>query len=314
MHGGTRVDLLACMEAFVCVAEAQSFSGAARQMRVAPSVVTTRIQQFEGYLGRALFHRSTRAVRLSEEGKTYLQACQDILSRTRSLPLLLDYDKDVVRGVLRIRVLPSLAAGYFPAILSELRSLYPNLALEVEVDDRLADPVQDGLDVVLQIFPAVSEALIERKLFPHRGVFVASRNYLRQRAPLATPDDLAQSDFACYSYYPWGDHWPLTRAGAKHVVHLSPVLRTNSVQLLRDFVCLGAGVSYLPTMLVANDIMEARLERVLDEYTAPLLWLRAVYPASHRNSAKVQIFVDYLARYFSAEPQWDSLLRGREEH
>jgi len=306
------MNLLDCMEAFVCVAETQSFSSAARQMRVAPSVITTRVQQFEAHLGRALFHRSTKAVRLSEEGKTYLQVCQDILARTRSLPVLLDYDRDVVRGALRVRVLPSLAVGYFPNILSELRSLYPKLILEIEVDDRLGDPVRDGLDVVLQIFPAVSDSLIEKKLFPHRGVFVASRDYLRKHGPINTIDDLEKQDFACYSYYPWGDQWPLTRAGTRHIARLSPILRTNSVQLLRDFASLGAGVSYLPTMLVTADIMASRLQMVLEEYSAPLLWLRAVYPASHRNSAKVQIFIEHLMRHFSSEPQWDALLQSRK--
>jgi DNA-binding transcriptional LysR family regulator len=91
-------------------------------------------------------------------------------------------------------------------------------------------------------------------------------------------------------------------------IALTPVLKTNGVHLLLDFARQGGGVVYLPTMVAAPDLLERRLERVLSDYAAPPLWLSAVYPASHRATSKVKVFVDFLRTRYAREPQWDKAL------
>jgi DNA-binding transcriptional LysR family regulator len=302
------VDLILSIEAFVRVAETQSFANASRQIGVAKSVVTTRVKQLEEHLGVALFHRSTRAVKLSESGEIYYRDCSDLLQKVQDLSLRSQGEKSALKGTLRIHVLPGFALGHFSKALTDFRSAYPTIDFEVMVNDRVVDPVKEGLDLVLQIFPPASNSLIERRLFPVRGLFCAAPDYLAGESELETPLDLLRHDFACYSYYPWGDKWPLIKGAERFQISLSPVLKTNSVHLLLDFARAGAGVAYLPTMVAAPDLLERRLARVLPEYSAPPLWLSAVYPASHRSTAKVKLFLDFLRTRFPNEPQWDQAL------
>ena len=305
------MDLLQGIEAFVRVAETESFANAARRLGVAKSVITTRIKQLEEHLGVALFHRSTRAVRLSDSGRSYYRECSDLLVRVQELTAKSQQDAAALSGMLRIHVLPGFALGHFSRALVEFRQSYPKIEFEITVNDGVVDPVQKGLDLVLQIFPPASNSLIERKLFPVRGLFCASPEYVRQEPVIETPLDLVRHDFARYWYYPWGDNWPLMKQeNERFEISLSPVLRTNSVHLLLEFARAGAGVVYLPAMVAAPDLLEGKLVRVLPEYSAPPLWLSAVYPAAHRTTAKVRVFLDFLRTRFPSEPQWDTALES----
>lgn len=302
------MDLFLSIEAFVRVAEAESFANAARQIGVAKSVVTTRVKQLEEHLGAALFHRSTRAVKLSEIGELYYRDCSDVMLKVQELSARSQRESVSLKGTLRIQVLPGFALGHFSKALVDFRNTYPKIEFEVTVNDRVVDPVQKGLDLILQIYPPASNSLIERRLFPIRGLFCAAPNYLDEEPAIQTPLDLLRHDFARYSYYPWGDNWPLIKGSERFEISLSPVLKTNSVHLLLEFARAGAGVAYLPTMVAAPDLLERRLVRVLPEYSAPPLWLSAVYPSSHRSTAKVKLFLDFLRTRFPSEPQWDKAL------
>jgi DNA-binding transcriptional LysR family regulator len=305
---GQALDLILSIEAFVRVAETESFVNAARQMGVAKSVATTRVKQLEEHLGVSLFHRSTRAIKLSEAGTSYYRDCRDLLTRVEELSLRSREEVSALRGTLRIHVLPGFALGHFSKALVEFREAHPRIEFDVHVNDRVVDPVQEGLDVAIQIYPAASNSLIERRLFPVRGLFCASPKYLAEEPILETPLDLLRHDFARYSYYPWGDDWPLINGSERFQISLRPVLKTNSVHLLLEFARAGAGVAYLPTMVAAPDLLEGRLRRVLPQYAAPPLWLSAVYPSSHRSTAKVKLFIDFLLTRFPSEPQWDQAL------
>jgi DNA-binding transcriptional LysR family regulator len=302
------MDILMSMEAFVRAAEAQSFASAARQLGVAKSVVTSRVKQLEEHFGVALFHRSTRAVRLSEVGETYYRDCVQLVNKVHELSGRRSAETQSLSGTLNVHVLPGFALGHFSEALIAFREAHPRIEFVVTVNDRVIDPVQEGLDLALQIYPPASNLLVERKLFPVRGVLCAAPGYLKEEPVIETPLDLLRHDFARYSHYPWGDKWPLMKGNECYEIALNPVLKTNSVHLLLEFARAGAGVAYLPTMVAAADLLEHRLVRVLPEYAAPPLWLSAVYPASHRSTTKVKAFVDFLRERYLREPQWDKAL------
>ena len=302
------MDLFISMEAFVRAAEAQSFANAARQLGVAKSVVTSRIKQLEEHFNVALFHRSTRAVRLSEAGESYYRDCAQLVNKVHELSGRTSAETHSLSGTLNVHVLPGFALGHFSHALIAFREAHPRIEFVVTVNDRVIDPVQEGFDLALQIYPPASNLLVERKLFPVRGVLCAAPAYLKEEPVIETPLDLVRHDFARYSYYPWGDNWPLMKGNECFEIALNPVLKTNSVHLLLEFARAGAGVAYLPTMVAAADLLERRLERVLPEYAAPPLWLSAVYPASHRSTTKVKAFVEFLRARYLREPQWDRAL------
>ncbi len=286
------------MDAFCRVVESGSLGKAGLRMALAKSMVATRVQHLETHLGVPLFHRSTRTMKLSEAGRRYYVECMDILARVRRLSA--DRDDAALNGRLAIQVLPGFALGRFSAVLVEFCAQHPAVTLDVTVSDKLIDPVNEGIDIVFQIYAPVSDLLIERRLFQNRGVFCASHDYLTGAPPLNEPQDLLRHRFARYANYPWDDHWPFHRDGEQIEVRIAPVLKTNSVPLLLEYVLQGAGVAYLPTMLAADDIGRGRLVHVLPDYEPPPLWMSAVYPASHRATPKVRAFLDLVAKRFPA--------------
>lgn len=299
------MDLFLSMEAFVRVAECGSFSLAARQLGTAKSVVTKRVKALETRLELPLFHRSTRAVRLSEAGENYYRESRHLVTQVEALNERTRELRRAPAGLLRIHVLPGFALGRFATLLNDFRRLHPTSLFEVQVSDRVVDPVQAGIDLAIQIFPPASEDLVERRLFPVHGFFCATRAFLEQAGEIQTPQDLQRLQFATYTYL-WGNHWPLVvqHTGERLELDLTPVLRSNSIHLVREFALSGAGVAYLPNMVAAEDLQAGRLQRVLPGLTAPPLWLSAVYPASHRGTEKVKVFLEYLAAH-SAPPEME---------
>ena len=184
------MDRFLAIDAFVRVAESQSFAQAARQMRVSRSVVTARIQQLEEFVGAPLFHRNTRSVRLSELGQAFLHDCSELVGRTNEV---VDQMREVTTspaGRLRVHALPGFVLGHLARLLQEFQARYPQIVLDLLVNDAVIDPVKEGFDCALQIFPPRSEELVSRKLFPVRRVFCASPEYVKRFGTPRHPRDL----------------------------------------------------------------------------------------------------------------------------
>jgi DNA-binding transcriptional LysR family regulator len=302
------MDRFLAIDAFVRVAESQSFAEAARQMRVSRSVVTTRIQQLEAFVGAPLFHRNTRSVRLSDLGHSFLRDCTELVGRTNEV---VDQMREVVTspvGRLRVHALPGFVLGHLARLLQEFQSRYPRIVLDLVVNDAVLDPVKEGFDCALQIFPPHSEELISRKLFPVRRVFCASPEYLRRFGTPRHPRDLAGHRIGWYSGYPSRER--LAFHGASDVVSLEikPVLLTNSVHLLREYALEHAGIVCVPTLVASESVLAGDLKVVLQDHPLSAFWLSAFYPTALRRSLKLKLFLQGLTAAFSGKPPWDDAL------
>lgn len=305
------MDRLQNIETFVRVAQTQSFAEAARQLRVAKSVVTTRIKQLEDYLGGPLFHRSTRVVRLSELGQAFLRDCTELVGRANDI---VDQMRDVrgkPSGTLRVHALTGFVLGHFGALLREFQARFPDIRLELMVSDEVVDPVQAGVDCALQIFPAASTELISRPLFPVRRVFCATPEYLQAHPVPEDPRDLHHHKLGLYSGYPTRDRWTFHRDGGELTTYLSAALLTNSVHLLREYALEHAGIVCLPTLVAGDDIRDGSLKMVLPAYQLSSFWLSAVYAGTSRNAFKLKLFMEHITDAFGKVPPWDRALIER---
>lgn len=305
------MDRLQNIETFVRVAQAQSFAEAARQMRVAKSVVTTRIKQLEDYLGGPLFHRSTRVVRLSELGQAFLRDCTDLVCRANDV---VDQMRDVrgkPAGILRVHALTGFVLGHFGALLRDFQATFPDIRLELIVSDTVVDPVKAGVDCALQIFPAASTELVARPLFPVRRVFCATPHYLERHAPPQDPRDLHHHALGLYSGYPTRDRWTFHSGGTELTTYLPAALLTNSVHLLREYALEHAGIVCVPTLVAGDDIRDGRLTVVLPAYQLSSFRLSAVYAGTSRNAFKLKLFIEHVTAAFGQVPPWDAALIER---
>ena len=305
------MDRLRSIEAFVRVAESRSFAEAARQLGVSKSVVSTRIQQLERVVRAPLFHRTTRAVRLSEIGAAYYRECADVVDRTARLVDDMRAMRSAPTGVLRVHALPGFVTGAFGQQVREFQEKYPGIVLDLVVSDAIVDPVRDGYDCVLQIFEPASDTLIMKRLFAWRPVFCASPAYLEAHEAPATPRALQQHRLGLYSRYPTGDRWTFRRGARKTTLELAPHLRTNSVHLLRDYALAGAGIVCLPTLIAAEALLAGSLRGVLLDYALPSFSLCAVYSAAQSRLRKLGLFLECLGAQQGDAPPWERELVTR---
>lgn len=302
------MDRLQNIETFVRVAQTQSFAEAARQLRVAKSVITTRIKQLEDYLGAPLFHRSTRVVRLSEFGQAFLRDCTELVTRATDL---VDQMRDATvrpSGSLRVHALTGLVLGHFGSLLRTFQTTYPEIRLELTVSDVVVDPVKAGVDCALQIFPAASTELISRPLFPVRRLFCATPQYLAAHGEPQDPRDLHHHMLGLYSGYPTRDRWTFYGEAGELTTYLSAYLLTNSVHLLNEYALEDAGIVCVPTLVAAEPILDGRLKVVLPHYQLSSFWLSAVYAGTSRNAYKLRLFMEHITGAFGRTPPWDAAL------
>lgn len=302
------MDRFLSIEAFVTVAKVESFAEAARQMRVSKSVITTRIQQLEDYVGAPLFHRNTRNVRLSEIGQAFFKECSDLVCKTDELVDQMREHKGTFAGQLKIHALPGFVLGHLAAYLRDFQEQYREIVLDLFVDDAVVDPIKAGVDCSLQIFHPPSEDLIARKIFPVRRVFCVSSDYLKRHGMPAGPRDLHEHRMGLYSGYPTRDRWIFHQGEEKIVLDLKPSLRSNSVHLLKEYALEGAGIVCIPTLVASESILRGDLRLVLPDWQLSSFWLSIVYPRSHRGGAKLKLFAEALQDRFAGEPPWDRAL------
>ncbi|WP_325948299.1 LysR family transcriptional regulator [Pseudomonas putida] len=305
------MDRLLSIEAFVRVAETCNFAKAAMQLGVTRSVITHRIQQLEALINAPLFHRSTRHVRLSEIGETYYKECSDMVASFNSLTDHMRELRAKPTGKLRIQMLPGFAIGHFGKILAEFNQLYPDIEVDVVVNDRIVDLIEEGFDVAFQMFPPMAETLIERKLFPVRRVFCMSPQYADRFGVPQHPDELQQHKIALYAGYPSRNRWVFTREGEQVELSLPGHVRSNSVHLLRDYASTGVSIVCLPTLVASDDLLAGRLIPILAQYSLSSFNFSAVFPATQRRALKVRTLIEFLLEKFRDEPEWDQPLLER---
>lgn len=302
------MDRLQNIETFVRVAQTQNFTEAARQLRVARSVVTTRIQQLEQYVGVPLFHRSTRVVRLTEVGQAFQRDCTELVARASDI---VDQMRDVrgsPTGTLSIHALTGFVLGHFASVIREFQEAYPDIRLDLNVSDAVVDPVKAGVDCALQIFPATATELVSRPLFPVRRVFCATPDYLEKHGTPNDPRGLHDHKLGLYSRYPTRDRWTFHHKGQEVTLYLNAKLLTNSVHLLREYAMEHAGIVCVPTLVAADAIQSGRLKVVLADHLLPAFWLSAVYAGTSRNAFKLRLFIEHISTQFKRLPPWDAEL------
>jgi DNA-binding transcriptional LysR family regulator len=305
------MDRFAAIETFVRIAESRSFAEAARQLRLSRSVVTERIRQLEAFVGAPLFHRNTRSVRLSELGQTFLRDCGELVVRSNEVVEQMREVTTSPAGRLRVHALPGFVLGHLARVLQEFQARYPQIVLDMIVNDAAIDPVKEGFDCALQIFPPRSEELIARKLFPVRRVFCASPEYVKRHDTPRLPRDLSGHRIGWYSGYPTRERLAFHGPGPVVSLELEPVLLTNSVHLLREYALEHAGIVCLPTLVASEAVLSGALNLVLPEHLLTSFWLSVFYPTTVRSSLKLKLFLDALDASFAATPPWDQALIER---
>ena len=182
---------------------------------------------------------------------------------------------------------------------------HPDVAVELTLNDRIVDLVEEGYDVAVRIARLADSSLIARRLAPCRFVVCASPGYLKRHGQPEHPADLAQHNCLSYSYSAASDEWRLDGPDGSASVQLKGTLQANNGDALCAAAVAHAGIAILPTFITGSDMIAGRLIPILTQYQIPEAAIYAVYPSDRHLSPKVRSFVDFLVRRFGDHPPWD---------
>jgi DNA-binding transcriptional LysR family regulator len=300
------MDRLTAIEAFVRVAEAQSFSEAARRLRSSKSAVSRNVSALETELGVRLFQRTTRSLTLTEAGRGYFERATRILADLEEANLAVSHLQSAPRGRLRVSAPMSFGFLHLAPALPDFLARFPEVAVDLAMSDRFVDLVDEGFDVAVRIGALEDSSLVARKLAPIRRVVCASPAYFEARGFPRSPDELKGHECLCNSNIALSQEWQFTAPDGRFwPVAVKGRLSANNGDALRVAALKGQGLANLPTFIVGGDLQAGTLVTMLDEFISQHLAMSAVYPTSRRLSPKVRAFVDFLAGCFGPRPYWD---------
>ncbi len=296
------MDTLGSMRVFSTVTDLGSFTAAAERLDMAPSAVTKHVVALEARLGVLLLNRTTRRISLTEAGTAYLDRCNALLADLDGLESSVGELVQKPIGTLRLTAPVPFGISHLGPFIAAYRERYPDVNLDLVLNDRMIDLVEEGFDLAIRIARLPDSTLVARQLAVTRMVLCAAPRYLTRRGVPRKPEDLVQHDCLSYTYWGTGDEWRFTqKSGQIRAIRIKPVIRVNNGDVARTLALAGQGIMLQPDFLVGKDIETGRLTRLLPGFHAGELGIFAVYPHRKYLSVKVRSFVDFIAQALDRE-------------
>lgn len=301
------MDRLTAMEIFNRVVSEGSFSGAARVLNMSKSAVSKYISDLEERLGARLLNRTTRRLSLTDVGRAYQERCIRVLSDIEEMEAAVSYKTQQVGGLLKIAAPVTFSVKHLGAPLSEFVKTYPDINIELNLNDRRVGIVEEGFDVAIRIARQLSDSsLIAAKLATVRAITAASPAYLKEHGTPQHPSELANHNCLRYSNLGPISEWKFTSAdGEETAIHAKGSIAANNGEVLREAALDGIGIISGPSFLSGDCIKHGRLVQILSDYHQEEFSVFAVYPHNRHLSAKVRRLVDFLKDYWGGTPYWN---------
>ncbi len=290
-----RIDML---RTFVAVADRASFAEAARRMRISPTAASRAVATLEESLGTVLLRRTTRSVRLTEEGVAYLQHCRAALGELDDAALALRGDKATPSGTLVLSAPVTFGRLHILPIVTTLLRANPGLKVELALIDRVVRLVDEGVDVAIRIGDLSDSGLHALKVAEVRRVLVASPAYLAERGTPANVPALHDHALLSFTEIDRAQEWRFGLRG-KIAIRIEPRLTLNTADAAVRAAIDGLGIVRLLSYQTLDAVASGKLVTVFDELAPPPIPVHLVYQASRRASINVRALIDAAREYFS---------------
>ena len=297
------MDRFAHLQTFVAVAEAESFTVAAESLGLSRAMASKHVQTLEDHLGIRLLQRTTRRVRLTEAGRRYLDRTKRLLGDLEEAEDEARGERTAPRGALRVNGPVSFSQAHLAAAIPAFLERFPDVSVDLTVNDRTVDLLEEGYDVAVRIGRLADSSLVARRLAPVRLLLGASPDYLASHPAPQTPDDLR--DHAClgYAYSADGGLWRFTHAdGTEAVVTPKSRFTANNGEVLTEAALAGTGIVLQPDFVLGPHFASGALIRLMPDWRHPELAVHAVHHQSRYVAAKIRAFIDHLAETWRHAP------------
>lgn len=295
-----RSDPFAHLPIFIAVIEQGSFSSAASHLEMTPSAVSKRIAALEHALGTQLLQRTTRSLSLTQAGQDYYHDAQQAWTLMQQSQAKLQQGLTHPQGRLTLSVPAVFGRRHISPLIPEFLKRYPKVTIDLGLDDRMVDLVQEGVDLAIRIGHLPDSPQVATPLAPCESVLCASPNYLKRAGTPTRPEQLSDHNCLEYSYFRGGSHWQL----GGHRVKPQGRYRVNCSDALLDALLADCGIAQMPTFIVAKSLKQGQLVPLLTDYPLPKHKVYALTPHRNGQPAKTRAFIQFLQQQFGETPPW----------
>jgi DNA-binding transcriptional LysR family regulator len=285
---------------FAKVAQTGSFAAAARDFNVANATITKAIQRLENSIGERLIHRTTRRFALTETGRALLTHAAQILLEGEAVEAEARSKTAAPRGLVRVAAPMSFGLRHIAPALPDFYAAYPEVSIDLQLDDRIIDLVASATDVAVRIADLPDSSFTLRRLCPVRRFVVGSPAYFARHGTPMHPTDLKSHACLGYSHLATGETWRfIDSKGREESVRVGGPLTASNADALEATLEAGLGVALQPDFLAWDGLVAGRLVTVLRDWQAPLMTLNLLTPSASPRAPRVAVLLDFLAARFS---------------
>jgi len=291
------------MEIFLAVVDQGSFVAAADALRLSKAAVSRHVAALEERLGVRLLQRTTRRLSLTEEGRLFAQRAREILASLEEAESEVASQVLEPLGALRVNAPVSFGIRHLAPLWGEFLQQCPRIELDINLDDRLVDLLEDGYDLAVRIGRLESSSLVSRRLASTQLQVCASPEYLARHGTPSHPRELAEHRVIAYNHLASRDDWPFSGPQGELRVQTRAALRSNNGDTCLALGRAGAGILLQPDFMLYEDLRSGALVELMPEYRSLELGIYAVYPSRKQLPLKVRRLVEFLLQALS-RPNW----------
>jgi DNA-binding transcriptional LysR family regulator len=288
------MDTLQAMRVFVRVAELNSFSGVAKQLGVARSVITRQVAALEIHLGTKLMARSTRRLTLTSEGASYLEKCRVILNLVDAAETGIAQERLTPRGLIRISVPLSFGLKRVMPHLLEFVRRYPEVNIDMDYSDRRVNLIEDGIDLSIRITPKLESSDVVRKISHSRLCVIASPDYLARCGTPQHPSELIHHQCLGYTIAGGQQAWQFLINGQLQNFPLRSQINANNGEVLTEAAAQGLGITCQPDFIAEPALSAGKVKEILTNFSMPEFGIYAMLPSNRQIPHRVRVLMDYL--------------------
>lgn len=289
---------LNALQIFAHVAEAGSFTSAAKRLRLPLSTVSRKVAILEKDMNARLLERSTRNLRLTDIGRDIFVQSQALLEVSRSVEDTLSKQSSIVTGKLRVSAPPSLFGTLLGPLFVSFQATFPDIQIELFITNRFMDPIAQDIDAVFRVGPLSDSNLVAKRLLTYRHQLLASPTYLAQSAPINKPEDLLRHRLLTF-LHEGPIKWHLRSKTKEQTIKLIPHFSTNDYEGLESLLIAGSGVGELPGIVSAASLRSGALKQVLPEWEMPEVSLFLVHSSQRFVPRHLVAFKDFAAAFIA---------------
>jgi DNA-binding transcriptional LysR family regulator len=293
------MDALTSLRMFREVVEAGSFVKAAERRNMSTAMTSKHVANLERQLGVRLLNRTTRHLSLTEAGSVYFEQCREALDILQAAESAVGAQTEHPRGVLKVTAPGWFATARFADILVAYRARYPQVLIDLRLENRFVDLAEEGYDMALRATSEPSPSMIVRPLCKVPFLLVGAPAYLQRQGHPSRPDELGANHEIILPTYTNIETVEFTGPCGTFAVKNNAVLKTNDTSMSLQLVRAGLGLAYFPEWIVAPELASGALTHVLPDYTSFAPQVYAVYTSRKYMTTKVRTFIDFLSEALS---------------